>query len=260
MIEDERVAAYIDSLNTGNEGFLAELQRSAVEEGIPIIRPQVQSLLRTVIAGLNPRLILEVGTAVGFSAILMAECAPEDCRITTIENYEKRIPAAKENFVRSGYSDRITLIEGDAADVLNMLVENLSIMCHPENSTCYPENNTCHPEGTNCHPERSRGILNNTAAYDKANGLYDLIFMDAAKGQYLNFFDNVMRLLRKGGILVSDNVLQDGDIIQSRFAVRRRDRTIHSRMRDYLYALTHDDRLSTVILPMGDGVTVSVRI
>ena len=212
MIEEERVGAYIESLYKGNEGFLEELEQRAKQERIPIIRPQVQNLLRTVIAGLKPRSILEVGTAVGFSAILMAQCAPGDCRITTIENYKKRIPVARENFERAGYSDRITLIEGDAADVL--------------------------------------GELKLT---------YDLIFMDAAKGQYLNFFEDVMVLLRRGGVLVSDNVLQDGDIIQSRFAVRRRDRTIHSRMREYLYVLTHDDRLSTTVLPMGDGVTVSVK-
>ena len=219
MIEDIRVGAYIESLNTGNSGFLAELEKRAVNDGIPIIKPQAQNLLRTIIAGLKPRSILEVGTAVGFSAILMAECAPEDCRITTIENYDKRIPAAKENFGKSGYADRIRLIEGDAADVLKMLSESRD-----------------------------------------DSGLYDLIFMDAAKGQYLNFFEDVMALLRTGGILVSDNVLQDGDIIQSRFAVRRRDRTIHSRMREYLYVLTHDDRLTTTILPMGDGITVSVRV
>jgi predicted O-methyltransferase YrrM len=88
---------------------------------------------------------------------------------------------------------------------------------------------------------------------------YDFIFMDAAKGQYLNFFEDVMELLDEGGMLVSDNVLQDGDIIQSRFAVTRRNRTIHSRMREYLYVITHDDRLETTILPVGDGVTVSVR-
>ena len=218
MIEEERVGAYIESLYRGNEGFLAELETKAGQERIPIIRPQVQNLLRTVITGLKPRSILEVGTAVGFSAILMAQCAPADCRITTIENYEKRIPAAEENFKRAGYSDRITLIKGDAADVL--------------------------------------GELRNKSAGSER---FDLVFMDAAKGQYLNFFEDVMALLGEGGVLVSDNVLQEGDIIQSRFAVRRRDRTIHSRMREYLYVLTHDERLSTTILPMGDGVTVSVK-
>ena len=213
FIEDERVAAYIESLNAGNKGFLAELEKRAKQDRIPIIRPQVQNLLKTIITGLKPGKILEVGTAVGFSAILMAQSSPSDCRITTIENYEKRIPLARENFKASGYSDRITFIEGDAAKVLK----------------------------------------------DIKDITYDLVFMDAAKGQYLNFFEDVMRVLRPGGILVSDNVLQDGDIIQSRFAVRRRDRTIHSRMREYLYVLTHDERLSTTILPMGDGITVSIK-
>ena len=88
---------------------------------------------------------------------------------------------------------------------------------------------------------------------------YDFIFMDAAKGQYMNFYEDVMTLLEADGLLVSDNVLQDGDIVQSRFAVTRRNRTIHSRMREYLYTLTHDDRLTTTVLPIGDGVTISSK-
>ena len=88
---------------------------------------------------------------------------------------------------------------------------------------------------------------------------YDFIFMDAAKGQYIHFLKDVMRLLEPGGVLVSDNVLQEGDIIESRFAVTRRNRTIHKRMRDYLYELTHMEELTTSVLPVGDGVTVSVR-
>ncbi len=84
--------------------------------------------------------------------------------------------------------------------------------------------------------------------------------MDAAKGQYIHFLPEIMRLLAPGGVLVSDNVLQDGDIIESRFAVERRNRTIHKRMRDYLFALKHDPKLMTSILPLGDGVTVSIKI
>ena len=215
MIEDPRIQAYIESLRTGNGDFLDKLEASCIKDNIPIIRPSMQSILRVLIGLKRPGSILEVGTAVGFSAILMASCSLEGCKITTIEKYEKRLPVARENIKVSGYKDRIELIEGDAADVL----KDLSL---------------------------------------KGFG-FDLIFMDAAKGQYLNFFEDTLKLLNEGGILVSDNVLQEGDIIQSRFAVTRRNRTIHSRMREYLYVLTHDDRLETTILPVGDGVTVSVK-
>lgn len=215
MIEDIRIQAYIESLGSGNGEFLDDLEAECIKDSIPIIRPSMQSLLKVIIKAQSPASILEVGTATGFSAILMASCAPGDCRITTIEKYEKRIPLARDNIEKSGFKDRISLIEGDAAIVLKELVS----------------------EGNK----------------------YDLIFMDAAKGQYLNFLEDTMDLLDKGGILVSDNVLQEGDIIQSRFAVTRRNRTIHSRMREYLYILTHDDRVETTVLPVGDGVTVSVR-
>ena len=90
-------------------------------------------------------------------------------------------------------------------------------------------------------------------------GVYDFIFMDAAKGQYIHFLPDILRLLPEGGLLVSDNVLQDGDVLESRYAVPRRNRTIHARMREYLYELTHHPQLETCILPVGDGVTLSVK-
>ena len=97
-------------------------------------------------------------------------------------------------------------------------------------------------------------------ALKKLKGSYDFIFMDAAKGQYMNFLPDVLRLLRTGGLMVSDNVLQDGDILESRYAVTRRDRTIHARMREYLYELKHNPLLVTSVLPVGDGVAVSVKV
>ena len=212
MIIDERMIAFIQSLDKGNTPFLTELEEEAVRTDVPIIRPAMQSLMRFLLQLHKPSSILEVGTAIGFSAILMAEYSPKNCHITTIEKYEKRIPLAKANFEASGYADRITLLEGDAADILKGL------------------------EGT-----------------------FDMIFMDAAKAQYIHFMPDVMRLLASGGLLVSDNVMQDGEIIESRFAVIRRNRTIHGRMREYLFALTHDDRLETVVLPVGDGVTLSIK-
>ena len=212
MIVDERMSAFIDLLDKGNTPFLDEIEKYAKETDVPIIRKSMQSLLKFLLAYAKPKSILEVGTAIGFSALLMSEYAPSDCHITTIEKYEKRIPIARENFAKAGKEEAITLIEGDAMEVLKEL------------------------EGT-----------------------YDMIFMDAAKGQYIHFMPEILRLLAPGGLLISDNVLQDGDIIESRFAVTRRNRTIHARMRDYLYELKHHDQLETCILPVGDGVTLSVK-
>ena len=212
MIIDERMVTYINSLDTGHTPFLENLERTAKQDRVPIIRREMQSFLKSMLALKRPERILEVGTAVGFSALLMEEYNPVPCRITTIENYEKRIPIAKENFRKAGREDRITLLEGDATEILREL------------------------EGT-----------------------YDVIFMDAAKGQYIHFLPDILRLLPPGGLLISDNVLQDGDIIESRFAVTRRNRTIHARMREYLYELKHHPELETVILPVGDGVTLSTK-
>lgn len=212
MIIDERLATFINSLDAGNAPYLNELERYAKKTNVPIIRTEMQSLLKFLLAMKEPKEILEVGTAIGFSALLMSEYGPKDCHITTIEKYEKRIPIARENFKKAGKEDAITLLEGDATDILQTL-----------------------------------------------DGTYDFIFMDAAKGQYIHFLPDILRLLKVGGLLISDNVLQDGDIIESRFAVTRRNRTIHARMRDYLYELKHHEALETVILPVGDGVTISVR-
>ena len=210
MIVEERMRTYINSLDTGNTSFLEELERYALENEVPIIRREMQSFMKVLLAVKRPLQVLEVGTAVGFSTLLMCEYGQPDMHITTIENYEKRIPIAKENFIRAGKEKQITLLEGDAAQILPTLTES-----------------------------------------------YDFIFMDAAKGQYIHFMPDILRLLGSEGTLVSDNVLQDGDIIESRFAVTRRNRTIHKRMREYLYELTHDERLVTAVLPIGDGVTVS---
>ena len=212
MVVDERLVTYINSLDCGNTEILDTIEREALDSYVPIIRKEMQSFLKLLLAMQKPKRILEVGTAVGFSAILMAEYNPYPCEIVTIENYEKRIPIARENFVRAGKDKQITLIEGDATEVLKTLEEP-----------------------------------------------FDMIFMDAAKGQYINFMPDILRLLKKDGVLVSDNVLQDGDIIESHFVVTRRNRTIHKRMREYLYELTHRDDLVTAVLPIGDGITVSSK-
>ena len=212
MIVDERIITFINSLDTKNSEILEQIETEARTADVPIIRREMQSLLKVLLLLKKPARVLEVGTAVGFSALLMSEYIPEESRITTIENYEKRIPVARENFRRAGKEDQITLIEGDAAEVLKTL-----------------------------------------------DGPYDFIFMDAAKGQYIHYLPDILRLLPPGGCLVSDNVMQDGDVIESRFAVERRNRTIHARMREYLYELKHNDSLTTSIIPLGDGVAVSIK-
>ncbi len=212
MITDERIVAFINAFDKGNTPFLNKIEKEAKADQVPIIKTHTQALLRFLLAVHRPQKILEVGTATGFSALLMSEYAPEGCHITTIEKYEKRIPIAKQNFSKAGKENNITLLEGDAIDILKDL-----------------------------------------------KGSFDFIFMDAAKGQYIHFMPHVLRLLKEGGLLVSDNVLQDGDVMESRFAVTRRNRTIHARMRDYLFELTHNPILETVILPVGDGVSLSIK-
>lgn len=192
---------------------LAAVEKRALADHVPVIRRDTQQYLRALLALRRPDEILEVGTAVGFSASFMATYNPVSCRITTIENYQPRISAARENFRRMGLEEEITLLEGDARDVLPGL-----------------------------------------------KGPYDLIFMDAAKGQYINYWPQLIRLSGPGSVIVTDNVLQEGDIIESHFAVTRRNRTIHKRMREYLWELTHDGRFVTDILNVGDGLSVSVRV
>ena len=213
MVEQDRIKAFINSLDRGNEPYLDELEIECKQQDVPIIRKDTQALLKFLMAQAKPVNILEVGAATGFSALLMAQYSSMDTKITTIEKYEKRIPVAKENFIKYDTNNKITLLEGDATEILKTL-----------------------------------------------QPWYDFIFMDAAKGQYINFLPDCLRILNKGGLLVSDNCLQDGDVIESRFAVTRRDRTIHARMRDYLYELKHNDMLNTVILTVGDGMTLSVKL
>ena len=213
MIIDNRITEYLHSLEISRGELLDTIEKKAIEDGVPIIRSETAALLRSLTAALRPENILEIGTAVGYSALQMCQVMPENCHITTIEKYEKRIPEAKENFRKAGEESRITFLEGDA----DMWLKELK------------------------------------------GKQFDLAFMDAAKGQYIRYMPQVLRLLRPGGTLVTDNVLQDGDIIESRFAVERRNRTIHSRMREYLYELKHHELLTTSIIPLGDGVAVSVK-
>lgn len=208
---DERLSAYLKSLEPPMTEALEKLEKSEKEAFVPIIRKEEQSFLRAIIELIKPGKILEIGTGSGFSALFMREYAGDDCEITTIEYFPARIEASRKHFEEAG-ADNITLIPGDA------LVE-----------------------------------------VPKLSGEYDLIFLDGAKGQYPNLLPYLKSLLRSGGVLLTDNVLQEGTILDSRYIIKQRDRTIHSRMREYLYLLKHDDELTTSILPMGDGLAFSIK-
>jgi len=212
-MNEDRIGVFLHSLETLNSEVLEAIEREALEAYVPIIRKETQSFLKTLLTIQKPMRVLEIGTAVGFSAILMSEYLKEEATITTIEKYEPRIQVARDNFVRAGKEKQITLLKGDALEILKSL-----------------------------------------------EGPYDFIFMDAAKGQYLTYLPEVLRLLTNEGVLVSDNVLQDGDLLESRFVVERRNRTIHARMREYLYELKHNKALQTSIIPLGDGIACSVKV
>lgn len=213
MIVEERIVSYINSLEKENSPVLEEIEKEARKDGVPIIRKEMESFLRVMLSIKKPVRILELGTAVGYSAILMSEYINEKGQIITIENYDKRIPIAKENIKKAGRENVIKLLEGDAMEIMPTL-------------------------------ERDQ---------------FDFVFMDAAKAQYIHFLPEVLRLMKKDGVLITDNVLQEGDLIQSKYVVRRRDRTIHKRMREYLEVVKNHPQLETSIVPIGDGITMSVK-
>lgn len=213
MIVEERIVSYINSLEKENSPVLEEIEKEARKDGVPIIRKEMESFLRVMLSIKKPMRILELGTAVGYSAILMSEYIDEKGQIITIENYDKRIPIAKENIKKAGRENVIKLLEGDAMEIMPTLESDQ----------------------------------------------FDFVFMDAAKAQYIHFLPEVLRLMKKDGVLITDNVLQEGDLIQSKYVVRRRDRTIHKRMREYLEVVKNHSQLETSIVPIGDGITMSVK-
>lgn len=212
-IDEERAEVFICAHSKGFPEYLEVLEKEARQQDVPVIRKGTQELLRFLLCLKRPKNILEIGTAVGFSTLLMAEYTGADTKITTIENYAPRIEKAKKNFAAYDKDGRINLIEGDAGEVLKSLDDR-----------------------------------------------YDLIFLDGPKGQYEAYLDDILRLMSEGALLVTDNIFKEGDILESRYAVERRDRTIHARMRDFLLRLRDEESLESMILSSGDGATLSVKI
>ncbi|MDD4495271.1 MAG: O-methyltransferase [Eubacteriales bacterium] len=200
MICDDRV----------NE-ILGKLEKYAAENKVPIVMPETANLLLVLGRLAKPKKILEIGTAIGYSTILLASVLEENGRIDTVDRSEEMIRLAKENILLAGCSDKVNIILGEALDVLKCL-----------------------------------------------DGTYDMIFMDAAKGQYIEFLADCLRLLKKGGLMVTDNVLYRG-LVADDADVPKGDRTIVTKLRKYLASLCSNEGLDTAILPVGDGVAVTYK-
>ena len=211
MITNLKVLEYLDIISPVNSQTVEEIRSVAKENYIPIIKRDTENLLKFVLKMQNPKSILEIGCAVGYSAIIMLENSDAD--IVTVEKMPERVEKAKKNIKYANLEDRAKIIEGDAGEILERLVNE--------------------------------------------NKKFDFIFMDAAKAQYITWLPTVKALLKDKGIIFSDNCLQEGDLLESSFAIRKRDKTIHKRMRDYIYLLLHDEDLESWIFSIGDGVLLS---
>ena len=211
-MDSARIAEFIRGYGQEPNELLRSIREECERTGIPLVKKETAAFLGTVIRLSQPRRVLELGTAAGYSSIYMISCGAGIDRIDTIEDWEPRIPVAIKNIASSGASEKIRLITGDALEVMPELSES-----------------------------------------------YDLVFIDAAKGQYPDYLKEAIRLTHKGSVILADNILQDGDILESKYIVERRDRTIHKRIREFLDELFGDDRFSTSLLPLGDGVTFSIR-
>jgi len=213
--EYNRVSSFIQAFLRENDSLLEEIREEAQKDAVPIIRDETAALLRVCLEINKPKSILELGTAVGYSALLMLDCLDGGASLTTVENFPERIRKAGENFQRSPYKERISLLEGDAGKILKELVRE----------------------------ERH----------------FDFVFLDAAKAQYPIWLSDILFLLNDGGVLFCDNILQDGLLLESRFFLERRQRTIHKRMREFLALLKANPLLENSIVPIGDGVSISVK-
>lgn len=211
MVNQDFINDYIRSRFRPSTGILTELEQYAKDHHVPVITPEVARLLVVLGKMIKPVRILEVGTAIGYSAILLAGVLVPGGRIDTIERHEAMLLKARENIKKAGLENSISVIAGDAQEVLQCL--------------------------------------------DKQ---YDMIFLDAAKGQYPEFLPECLRMLKPGGLLVSDNVLFKGMVASDELIVRRK-KTIVNRMRTYLDSICEDPRLDTSILPVGDGVALSYK-
>ncbi len=210
-INEEYIEEYLRELVPKSEGIFLEMEEYARINHIPIVQPEVAQLMRVLVKASRPKNILEIGTAIGYSALIMCDSLDGDCNITTIERRDDMIPLAEKYISRSPYKDNIRIIHGEANDILDNLLER-----------------------------------------------YDLIFMDAAKGQYMEFFNKSMDLLNPGGMIIADNVLFRGMVASDELVIRRKI-TIVKRLREFLKYINEIEGYSSSIIPIGDGLALIYR-
>ena len=215
-INYDYIVEYIRAIRPAEKGILQEIEAKVANgvESWPIIKPEVASFLAVLLSIKKPTKILEIGTAVAYSSILMSQYLEPSGQITTIERFDVMQEQAKVNIKKAKLEDKITMLEGNASDILPTL--------------------------------ESRQ--------------FDVIFMDCAKAQYITFLPECIRLLKDGGILITDNVLHKGVVAKSRYLVPRRQRTTHMRLREFLFKINHHPQLKSAILPFGDGLAISHKV
>ena len=215
-INYDYIVEYIRAIRPPNQGILQEIELkvSSGQEAWPIIKPEVASFLQVLLSIKKPSKILEIGTAVAYSSILMSQYLEPGGHITTIERFDVMQEQAKVNIKKARLNDQITMLEGDALKILPTLEEEQ----------------------------------------------YDVVFMDCGKAQYITFLPECIRLLKDGGILITDNVLHKGVVAKSRYLVPRRQRTSHMRLREFLYTINHHPQLRSSVIPFGDGLAISHKV
>lgn len=216
--KDIRCRSFIDAYIKECPLYIDELKDEAIKMDVPIIMDSTRDVIKLLLSIKKPKQILELGTAIGYSTLIMSEYSSKNTKIDTVENYKPRIKVAKKNIKLYDKYKKISLYDMDVADFLKKKIKT-----------------------------------------NKNISAYDFIFLDAAKAQYIVWLPDIISLMKKGAILIADNVLRDGDILESRYTIRKRDRTIHKRMREYIYEICHNDSLDSYILDIGDGLTVSLK-
>lgn len=212
-----RIENFISSFDYSETECIKNIYDYCINNDIPIIKNQTKNFIRSIINVKKPIKILEIGTAVGYSSIIIFDEVKKYCKnpiMYTIENYPKRIEEAVKNFKKYGYRD-IVLFKDDASIILEKL----------------------------------------TQSGDK----FDLIFLDAAKAQYSTWLNNIKKLLDKNGVLIADNIFKDGEVIESRYLIRKRDRTIHQRVREFLHKIFNDKDITSYVYDIGDGISLSIK-